>query len=289
MFLLHGDSRYMDVVERTLYNGLISGLSLDGIHFFYPNTLQHDGTAPFNQGVNGRSPWFDCSCCPSNLSRFVPSVAGYTYAVSDQGLYINLYMNSHITLHTEQGDLELEQRSNYPWDGRIEVVFMNEQEVEQSVRLRIPGWARNQPVPSDLFNYEGTPSPDVRVLLNGKETQARTEKGYAVLDHAWSEGEVITLILPMEVRKVRANEKVEEKRGLVAVELGPVVYCAEEVDNRADVLELTIGSEDRFTSRFEENLLGGINVVEGAGMKMVPYYSWANRKVGKMNVWFMTE
>jgi len=286
MFLLHGDSRYMDVVERTLYNGLISGLSLDGIHFFYPNTLRHDGSAPFNQGVNGRSPWFDCSCCPSNLSRFVPSVAGYAYAVSDRDLYINLYMNSHITLQTSRGDLEVIQRSDYPWDGRIEVEFLNGKEVEQTVRLRIPGWARNQPVPSDLFSYEGVNSSDYKVLVNGEATDSRMEKGYAVIEHAWSKGDVITLMLPMEVRKVRAHKKVEEKQGLVAVELGPIVYCAEEVDNGADVLEIHIGTADPFGYHFEQSLLGGINVVEGAGMKMVPYFSWANREVGKMNVWF---
>jgi DUF1680 family protein len=289
MFLLHGDSRYMDVVERTLYNGLISGLSLDGIHFFYPNTLQHDGSAPFNQGVNGRSPWFDCSCCPSNLSRFVPSVAGYAYAVTDKDLYVNLYMNSHIFLQTSRGSLELRQRSEYPWDGRIELEFMNGQEVEQTVRLRIPGWARNQPVPSDLFRYEGTPAADFQLRVNGEETETRMEKGYAVIEHVWSKGDVITLELPMEVRRVRAHQKVEEKQGLVAVELGPLVYCAEETDNATDVLESTIGPDDQFSSRFDQNLLGGVNVVEGAGMTMVPYYAWANREVGKMNVWFLAE
>jgi len=127
------------------------------------------------------------------------------------------------------------------------------------------------------------------VLLNGEEAETRIEKGYAIIEHAWSKGDVITLKLPMEVRKVRAHEMVEAKSGLVAVECGPLVYCAEEVDNAADVLELSIGAEDRFTSHFEQGLLGGVNVVEGAGMKMVPYYSWANREVGKMNVWFMAE
>ena len=289
MFLLHGDASYMDVAERTLYNGLISGLSLDGIHFFYPNTLQHDGTTPFNQGVNGRSPWFDCSCCPSNLSRFVPSVAGYAYAVSEEGLYINLYMNSHLTVETKDGDLELRQRTNYPWEGKVEVAFLNGKEVDATVRMRIPGWALNQPVPSDLFRYEGIPSAAPRITVNGVALDYQMEKGYAVVEHPWKKGDILTLTLPMEVRKIRANEKVEEKKGRVAVELGPIVYCAEEVDNSSDVLELKIDSQDQFSARFEPALLGGVNVVEGAGMKMVPYYSWANREIGKMNVWFLEE
>jgi len=289
MFLLHGDSRYMDVVERTLYNGVISGLSMDGIHFFYPNTLQHDGTTAFNQGVNGRSAWFDCSCCPSNLSRFVPSVAGYAYAVRGETIYVNLYMNSRISVQTDQGNIELAQRSDYPWDGKIELEFMNEQEVAGTIMLRIPGWARNRPVPSDLFRFEGEPGHGPRLLLNGNEVDYALDKGYAVLEGSWGRGDVVTLQLPMEVRRVVAHERVEEKRGLVALERGPLVYCAEEVDNISDVLEIRVSSHASFTSRFEPALMGGVNVVEGAGMKLVPYYSWANREVGKMNVWFMEE
>lgn len=289
MFLLHGDSKYMDVVERTLYNGVISGLSLDGVHFFYPNTLQHDGEAPFNQGVNGRSPWFDCSCCPSNLSRFVPSVAGYAYAVRDESIFVNLYMNSTIAIETDQGTMELRQRSRYPWDGKIELSFMNEREVDGRILLRIPGWARNRPVPSDLFRFEGEPASEARLLLNGSEVDYEMENGYAVLEGKWSEGDVISLLLPMEVRKVVAHERVEEKKGLVAIELGPLVYCAEEVDNSSDILALRVGRDASFTSRFDPALMGGVNVVEGTGMKLVPYYSWANREIGKMNVWFVAD
>lgn len=288
MFLLHGDAAYIDVLERTLYNGLISGLSLDGIHFFYPNTLQHDGTTPFNQGVNGRSPWFDCSCCPSNLSRFVPSVAGYAYAVKGEDLYVNLFINSSVAVETGGGILEIRQYSNYPWEGKIDIEVLNEEETKGRILLRVPGWAHNQPVPSDLFRYEHSTAAQPLLLVNGEEMEIPLEKGYIPLNGTWKKGDVITLVLPMEVRRVSAIEKVEEKKGRTAIEYGPVVYCAEEVDNSASVLETTIGRNEVFSSRFEPGLLGGVNVIEGENLTLIPYYAWANRTLGSMNVWFLT-
>jgi DUF1680 family protein len=279
----------MDVIERTLYNGLISGLSLDGIHFFYPNTLQHDGVTPFNQGVNGRSPWFNCSCCPSNLSRFVPSVAGYAYAVRNSDLYINLFMNSKATMETDNGMIEIGQHSGYPWTGDIDVEILSSKDVEARILLRIPGWARNQPVPSDLFRYESASSPMPLLLLNGKEIEYTPDHGYVAIERRWKKGDVITLKLPMEVKRVRAHEKVAEKRGRVALEYGPIVYCAEESDNSLDVLDAKIGTDAHFETHYDPQLLGGINVIEGAGLKLIPYYAWANRSIGKMNVWFFEE
>ena len=286
MFLLHGDSRYMDVLERTLYNGLISGLSMDGVRFFYPNTLQHDGIRPFNQGVNGRSPWFDCSCCPSNLSRFVPSVAGYAYAVKGNDLFVNLYMNSAVTVETGEGTLAVRQYSNYPWEGKIDLEVLNDHAVHGRIMLRVPGWARNRPVPSDLFRYTGDQEGKVLLLVNGRQTDIALQKGYIPLEGNWKKGDVITLVFPMEVRQVVAHEKVLEKQGRVAIECGPLVYCAEGADNPVPVMEASIGRDSRFAARFEADLLGGINVVEGDGLKMIPYYAWANRDTGPMNVWF---
>jgi DUF1680 family protein len=286
LFLLHGDAKYIDVLERTLYNGLISGLSLDGTLFFYPNTLQHDGKAAFNQGVNGRSPWFNCSCCPSNLSRFVPSVAGYAYAVRDEMIYVNLYMNSEITFQTPGGQLILSQQSNYPWEGRIRLEILNRKPANATLCLRIPGWARGMPVPSDLFSFsdeqEGVPA----LKVNGKQIRAVTDGGYVTLEGQWKLGDVIELELPMEPRIVTAHEKVEQKAGLKAVQFGPVMYCAEEVDNQADVLEASIADSSDFRVQYLPDLLGGVNVLEGEGLKLIPYYAWANRDIGKMNVWF---
>lgn len=286
MFLLHGDSKYMDVLERALYNGVISGLSLDGRLFFYPNTLQHDGEATFNQGVNGRSPWFSCSCCPSNLSRFVPSVAGYAYASRGSDLYVNLFMNSEVSVETSGGELILEQRSAYPWEGDIELDFLNQKAVKANLYIRIPGWASNAPVPSDLFRFADKQELQPLLKVNGKEVVIEMEKGYAVLRGEWKRGDLIALELPMEERIIVANEKVDAKAGLLAVQRGPLVYCAEEIDNDMDVLEAEINSDSWFRVQFMPGLLGGVNRLEGEEINLIPYYAWANREVGKMNVWF---
>jgi len=286
MFLLHGDSRYMDVLERTLYNGLISGLALDGVLFFYPNTLQHDGELTFNQGVNGRSPWFNCSCCPSNLSRFIPSVAGYAYAGKGSDFYVNLFMNSELSVEVPGGVLQVAQHTSYPWEGQIQLEILNEEPVEASLHIRIPGWALNQAVPSDLFRFTDPQAGEIILKVNGREQEPELEKGYAVLKGSWKKGDRISLELPMEDRLVLAHEQVEAKAGLVAVQYGPLVYCAEELDNERDVLEAGIHPSSRFESRFEPGLLGGVNVLSGEGLNLIPYYAWANREMGKMNVWF---
>ncbi|MFH0759706.1 MAG: glycoside hydrolase family 127 protein [Bacteroidota bacterium] len=286
MFLLHGDAKYMDVLERSLYNGVISGLSLDGTLFFYPNTLQHDGVTAFNQGVNGRSPWFDCSCCPSNLSRFVPSVAGYAYASRGEDVYVNLYMNSEVSVQTAQGVLRMVQRSNYPWDGNIQLEIQTEKAVEATLYFRIPGWAQNEAVPSDLFAFKGEQGGKPSIQVNGRFNEMDVRKGYMAVHRKWQKGDVVRLDLPMEVRLVSAHEKVEAKTGLVAVQYGPIVYCAEEIDNRVDVLESKVDETTEFIVRNNPSLLGGVNMLEGGELNLVPYYSWANRGAGKMNVWF---
>jgi uncharacterized protein len=286
MFLLHGDSKYVDVLERSLYNGVISGLSLDGVLFFYPNTLRHDGESKFNMGVNGRSPWFSCSCCPSNLSRFVPSVAGYAYARRGADLYVNLFMNSEVSLPTDGVDLIISQHSNYPWEGHVALDFLNKEEVKANLHIRIPGWALNNPVPSDLFRFADKQELEVLLKVNGKTVEVKTEKGYAVLNGRWKKGDHITLELPMEERTIIANEQVAAKNGLVAVQYGPLVYCAEETDNVTDVLEAGIRTDSRFETRFMPELLGGVNMLKGKELNLIPYYAWANREVGKMNVWF---
>ena len=286
MFLLHGDSKYMDVLERSLYNGVISGLSLDGTLFFYPNTLKHDGESTFNQGVNGRSPWFNCSCCPSNLSRFVPSVAGYAYAIRGKDVYVNLYMNSEVSLQAEGGDLLVRQQSHYPWEGHIQLDFMNEEAVEADLHIRIPGWALDTPVPSDLFSFADKQLLQPLLLVSGEKVGIVTEKGYAKLHGTWKKGDRITLELPMEDRAIVAHKDVSAKTGLLAVQYGPLVYCAEEIDNKADVLEAGISPDSGFEAKFSPGLLGGVNMLEGEEIRLIPYYAWANRQVGKMNVWF---
>lgn len=286
MFLLHGDSKYIDVLERSLYNGVISGLSLDGKLFFYPNTLQHDGEATFNQGVNGRSPWFSCSCCPSNLSRFIPSVAGYAFATRGEDLYVNLFMNSDLSVETAGGKLIISQHSTYPWEGHIELDFLNQKAVNARLHIRIPGWTRNTPVPSDLFRFADNQELQPLLKVNDREVEIIMDQGYAVIQGEWKRGDQISLELPMEERIIVAHEKVDAKTGLLAVQRGPLVYCAEEIDNDTDVLEAGIHADSRFQVQFMPGLLGGVNMLEGEEISLIPYYAWANREVGKMNVWF---
>jgi DUF1680 family protein len=196
-------------------------------------------------------------------------------------------MNSSVSVKTGDGTLAIRQYSNYPWEGKIDIEVTSEKETRGRILLRVPGWARNQPVPSDLFRYtEETYNPPV-LLVNGKEEQIRLERGYIPLEGSWKKGDVISLVLPMEVHHVRAIDLVEEKKGRLAIEYGPVVYCAEEVDNTGSVLETTIESEEPFKQRFQPDLLGGVNVLEGAHLKLIPYYAWANREIGAMNVWFL--
>jgi hypothetical protein len=289
MFLLYGDAAYMDVVERSLYNGVLSGLSLDGIKFFYTNTLQHDGVEPFNMGVNGRSPWFDCSCCPSNLSRFLPSVAGYAYAQKDTGIYVNLFMNGEVSMETSGGELTLKVESHYPWEGKIHLAFLNQGDVHARIHIRIPGWARDTPVPSDLFRFADPGKHHPSLSVNGTAREMEIEQGYVSIDGRWNMGDHITLNLPMEVRKVVAHEKVEHKKGLVALQYGPVIYCAEEIDNREDVISAGIRMESEYQVRFDPGLLGGVNMLEGGNLNLIPYFAWANRGTGKMNVWFQLD
>ncbi len=298
MFLLHGDAGYIDVLERSLYNGVLSGLSLEGNLFFYPNTMRHDGETNFNRGHSGRAPWFDCSCCPSNLSRFVPSVGAYAYAVRANDVFLNLYMNSRVDLELDKGTIGLSQFSSYPWKGNIQIEITSEKKVEASLYLRIPGWLRNQPVPSDLYSYVSPQETKPQITVNGKSVELEIVKGYAVLQGTWEKGDLLELEFPVEVKQARSHNSVEAKAGLVAFECGPIVYCAEGIDNDGNVLDLSFSGHPPMSVSYDSDLLNGINVLSvnatstDAGKKLtrkvrlIPYYAWNHRGPGEMNVWF---
>jgi len=213
-------------------------------------------------------------------------VAGYAYAVRDNDVYVNLYLNSRASIQTEAGELLLSQKSVYPWKGDVLLEVQNEKEVETRLFLRIPGWARNEALPSDLFSFKNPGEKRIAILVNGEEVNVRKEKGYVILSEKWKKGDRINLVLPMEDRIVEANEKVKAKKGLLAVQYGPLVYCAEEIDNRQDVLEAELSENSVFQAKFNPELLGGLNVLKGEDLELLPYYAWANRGAGKMNVWF---
>ena len=277
-----GQVKYLDVMERTLYNGLLSGLSLDGTHFFYPNPLESDGRYAFNQGALTRKDWFDCSCCPTNLIRFLPSIPGLIYSRSGDTLYINLYAGSEARITLENTTLNIKQETRYPWSGRVKITVSSTKNAPAIIKLRIPSWVRNEVMPGNLYKYLYQNSPIVTV--NGEITDVSSMDGYLVLERNWKKDEII-LELPMSVRKVSADPNIAEDHGKIALEYGPLVYAFEEVDQNSDLDQLSIRSSDIFTPKTENDLLGGVITLNSEKAKAVPYYSWSNRGIGKMKVW----
>ncbi|MCC9075597.1 glycoside hydrolase family 127 protein [Litorilinea aerophila] len=293
MFLLHGDARYVDVLERTLYNGFLAGVSLGGDHFFYVNPLAFDGSFPFNRHSIGRQPWFDCSCCPSNVVRFLPSLPGYVYAQAEDRLYVNLFVAGRATvaLPGAGGDVQVmvEQETRYPWDGQIRLRVRPERPAPFALHIRIPGWARNRPVPGDLYRYLDRPEGQVELAVNGQPQALTMEKGFAVLRRTWQPGDVVALHLPMAVRRVASHPQVVHNRGRVALERGPLVYCVEAVDHGGRVHDLVLPDGVSLQPQRRPDLLGGITVLAGQlgdrTLTAIPYYAWAHRELGEMAVW----
>jgi len=295
LFLLHGHGKYYDVLERTLYNGLISGVSLEGNGFFYPNPLE-------SMGQHQRQAWFGCACCPSNICRFIPSLPGYVYAVKNNDVYVNLFMSNTSNLKVNGKKVELEQTTNYPWNGDITIGVKKNSAGKFNLKVRIPGWVRNQVVPSDLYTYSDNVRLGYSVKVNGEEVQSELKDGYFCIDRKWKKGDKVEVHFDMEPRTVRANDKVAADKGRVAVERGPVVYCAEWPDNNFDVLSAYMNQNPKFEVEFQKDMLYGINTLKtdaqvleygkdgrlttkDVKMTMIPYYAWAHRGRGNMSVW----
>ncbi|HQO74702.1 MAG TPA: glycoside hydrolase family 127 protein, partial [Candidatus Marinimicrobia bacterium] len=288
LFRLTGDAKYYDIIERTLYNGLISGISLDGKKFFYPNPLESDGKYQFNQGACTRQPWFDCSCCPTNIIRFLPSVPELIYATIADSVYINLYISSNADIIVNQKKIEIIQQTDYPWDGKINITVNPEKKTIFTLKLRVPGWARNEVVPGDLYKYIAENPEKVSLLVNGKDENGVLDKGYIEITRKWTRGDKIELTLPLAVRKVVAHEKVTDNVNKVAFECGPIVYCAEEIDNHR-ISEITVPLDTKLNITKGTVLTENVNILRGKvdnqELILIPYYVWSNRGVGKMKVW----
>ena len=299
LFLLHGDAKYYDVLERTLYNGLISGVSLDGGGFFYPNPLE-------SMGQHQRQPWFGCACCPSNICRFIPSLPGYVYAVKDNQVYVNLFMGNEAELKVGGKKVILHQETRYPWNGHVTLTVDKNSAGTFAMKIRIPGWVRNQVVPSDLYTYSDGKRLGYSVKVNGEEVTSALEQGYFTIERKWKKGDRVELQLDMEVRTVKANGKVEADRGRVAVERGPIVYCAEWPDNSFNVLSLLMNQHPQFEVVERPDLLYGLNQIKtpvqtleydeqgrllakDQQLTLIPYYAWAHRGPGNMAVWLPSE
>lgn len=294
MFLLHGEAKYIDVLERTLYNGMISGVSLEGNSFFYPNCLESDGKYKFNQGSLTRKEWFDCSCCPTNVTRFIPSGPSYIYAYRGDSLYVNLFVASEANVKMRNIELKISQKTEYPWDGNIKMTINPKKDKTFSINIRIPGWALEKVVPSDLYRYLEKNAPEATLKVNGELFDFKMNKGFAEVTRKWAKGDIIELNLPMAVRRVLANEKVKDDRNKVALVRGPIVYCAEWVDNDMNVLQFVIPDEAEFRSEYQQDLLNGLVVIKGKVLNKsgerkelvaIPYYAWSHRGPGEMAVW----
>jgi len=280
-----GDVKYYDIIERTLYNGLISGLSLDGTHFFYPNALEADGEYEFNRGACTRQGWFDCSCCPTNVIRFIPAVAGLLYSKAEDTLYVNLYAGSEATAALGNNTLSIQQQTDYPWNGKVSITINASESTPATVKFRIPSWARNQVMPGGLYQYEDEQKSQPQISLNGETLDIEEVDGYFTLTRDWSKAVEVTLQFPAEVRVVRTDSKVEANKGKLALEHGPIVYAVESIDNPKTFNELTITPDEVFQVAMKSELLGGVNTIYNNQLIAIPYYAWSNRGIGKMKVW----
>ena len=294
MFLQSGDAKYIDVLERTLYNAAIAGVSLKGDTFFYPNPLESDGKFAFNIGALTRKPWFDSSCCPTNIARFIPSVPDYIYAVREGTVFVNLFVPSEAKADVRGAPVVLRQETDYPWDGRVTLRITPESPRPLDVKVRIPGWAAGRPVPSDLYRYADTQAGRFELRLNNEAIKPTLTDGYAIISRTWAPGDTVTLDLPMAVRRVVADERVEANRGRVAMERGPLVYAAEGTDNNNSVLDLVMPDTAKFDVEHRPELLGGITVLKATAsdrkgatrpIVLIPYYAWSHRGIGEMAVW----
>jgi len=286
MFLKSGNVKYIDVFERTLYNGFLAGVSFEGNTFFYPNPLESDGFTKFNQGVCGRSPWFDCSCCPVNVVRILPSLPGYIYATRGKEVYVNLYMGNKAEIPMGDQMLQLIQTTNYPRDGKIELEVLNRETIAANFKLRVPGWVRNEVMDGDLYKYTDNQTPSIHLTVNGESVEPVLENGYITLEKRnWQQKDKINISFEMPVRKVASHDLVVSNKGKVALERGPIVYCAEEVDNPKGVLNTLVSADEEFTYFFEKGLLGGLGKIESPTLTAIPYYAWAHRGNGEMAVW----
>ncbi len=297
MNLLTGESKYFDVLERSLYNGALDGLSLSGDRFFYGNPLA-------SNGKHYRREWFGTACCPANIARLVSSLGDYIYNKSNEAIWVNLYVSSQTKLMMGKTPVVIEQKSNYPWDGEVTVSVTPDKKSKFSMRLRLPGWATGEVVPGDLYRFVKDGASTISVKVNGKDYPYSTDKGYAVITREWKKGDLITLTLPMEVKEIASKETIKANEGRIALQRGPLVYCVEGADNEGQAWNFVVPENTPYKTQFNVGLLNGIVTIQASvpavtigadGLSIntqtktitaIPYYSWCNRGSNPMQVWF---
>jgi DUF1680 family protein len=304
MFLLHGDAKYIDVLEKSLYNALLSGVGLDGKSFFYSNAIQVKNSFTHRALEKTRAGWFECSCCPTNMTRLLPSIPGYVYAQKDNDVYVNLFVASNAILNVQGKPITILQQHNYPWEGALKFTVSSKSSTAFNLWIRIPGWARNEAIASDLYQFESPAQQNVIIKVNGQPADYTMQNGYAVIKNTWKKNDVVEVNLPMDVRRVAANENLKDDLGKVALQRGPLVYCVEGIDNRGKASNILLPQQAVFTTTFKPDLLNGVTVlqtevpvilVDEKGENIttkklrvtaIPYYSWANRGESEMMIWF---
>ncbi len=296
MNMLTGESKYIDVLEKSLYNGALDALSFSGDRFFYGNTLS-------SNGGDKRSEWFGTACCPSNIARLVESLGNYIYAKSDNGIWVNLFIGSNTSISLKNNIVQIAQQTNYPWNGDIQLMVSPQKKSKFSLYIRIPGWAQNQPSPGDTYRFLDYSEKKWTLTVNGQNIPFEIKNGYAVIDKEWKKGDLVSLALPVEIRKVIAIDSIADDRNKISLQRGPLMYCFEHPDNGGKVANIYIPDTVQFSSNFENNTLGGIMKLEanaptikvsedGLSVKTenkkivaIPYFSWANRGEGQMQIW----
>lgn len=296
LFQFYGSSKYIDILERTLYNSLLSGISLTGDRFFYSNTLESDGT-------HERKEWYSCACCPSNIVRFLPTIGGYIYARQDDRFYVNLFISSRTGYKVGENPVRITQQTYMPWERKILIKVDPEEPVKQDIMIRVPGWARSSPTSGDLYRYWPVLNVDVVYRVNGKEVDPPFADGYSIISRTWKKGDRIEVLIPMPVGKLLSQESLLTNFGLLTLQRGPVVYCIEDKDQPlgVDVHHLRMDPQSEFTVKYEPGMLGGVVTIEAEAfktdpknkqpygqpftMKAIPYHVWANRGPADMRVW----
>jgi uncharacterized protein len=300
MNALEGDSKYIDVLERSLYNAALDGLSLNGDRFFYGNPLA-------SSGQHFRRAWFGTACCPSNISRLVASVGNYIYAKSENTVWVNLFIGSETRIQMGKVEVPIVMETNYPLNGDIALTLNPEKTTQFGLKLRVPGWAKGEPVPGGLYRFEGESNETYKLTLNGKAINYKEENGYILIDRKWKKGDRIEYTLPMEVRKVVARKEVEANKDRVALQRGPLVYCVEGADNEGRAWNIVLNGDSKFEV-FEYKIInekvmaisteasilkpssdGSGIISETKTIKAIPYYTWANRGQNEMQVWLPTK
>jgi len=296
LFLLHKDAKYVDTMERVLYNGFLAGVSLKGDRFFYQNVLMSFGNYE-------RFDWINVPCCPPNVVRLMASIGSYIYARTGNEIYVNLFVGSRAAVKLADNNVRITQETRYPWDGKVKVSVTPERAGRFAMMVRIPGWAQNAPVPGDLYRYIDASGEKPTLSVNGTPAPLKLENGYVRLKRTWNAGDTIELTLPMPVRKIAAHDRVRDNRGRLALERGPLVYCLEWPDNGGGALHVIVPDKAALKGEYRPSLLNGVEVITGQAQALVraqdgvsvrttahslvaiPYYAWANRGMGEMTVW----